>query len=68
MYVPEKLKINRFKEVKIPRKRDYFMTGRYVADKGVYGGEDTPANVAGERKTETAQECLNDIAEFEQQT
>lgn len=67
MYVPEKLKINRFKEVKIPRKRDYFMTGRYVADKGVYGGEDTAADVAGERKTETAQHCLEDIANFEQQ-
>ena len=65
MYVPEKLKINKFREVRIPKKREYFMTGRYIGDTGIYGGEETEVNTQGEHKVDTAQKCLEDIERFE---
>lgn len=54
MYVPEELKINRFKEVRIPKKSEYFNTGRYIADNGVYGGESELVNMNGTTKQEDA--------------
>lgn len=52
MYIPEKMKINKFKDVRIPSKREYFNTGRFMQVPETYGGED-PVNVKGENKVDT---------------
>jgi len=59
MYVPEKFKLNKFREVRIPKKREYFMTGRYIADNAIYGGDSENAQVAGENKVETMQALVD---------
>lgn len=42
MLIPKELKINRFKEVKIPEKCEYFKRlGLAEGQVGEYGGEDT---------------------------
>lgn len=52
MYIPEKMKINKFKDVRIPSKGEYFNTGRFMQEPETYGGED-PVNVRGENKVDT---------------
>lgn len=67
MEIPEKLKINKFKDVRIPKKSEYFNTGRFIVDNGVYGGE-KPVDVTGDRdKAETAAALLQDMEEFDRQ-
>lgn len=52
MYIHEKMKINKFKDVRIPSKGEYFNTGRFMQEPETYGGED-PVNVKGENKVDT---------------
>lgn len=49
MYVPESLKLNRFKDVKIPSNKDYFQRlGRQALPEGQYTGED-PAQMPAQK-------------------
>lgn len=49
MYIPEKLKLNRFRQVNIPRPKDYFArfgnmstpSGRYSGDQSLISGRKT---------------------------
>lgn len=54
MIVPEKLKINKFKEVRIPTKGEYFNTGRFTADAGKYGGDELADMAAPTTKVDDA--------------
>lgn len=65
MYVPEEMKINKFKEVRIPSKGEYFNTGRFNAMPTQYGGDDTAVNVRGYSKVENAQALTKEIEKSE---
>ena len=65
MFIFEGQKINKFKDVRIPKKREYFNTGRFIADKGQYGGEKA-FNPNGVRKDEALEELDKDITTQEE--
>lgn len=55
MYIPEKLKINRFKDVRIPDKKSYF--AQYGNSLGIMPPSQEDYHQEG-RKTETADDLL----------
>lgn len=60
MFIFDGMKINKFKDVRIPKKAEYFSTGRYIEDKGFYTGEN--AIEAGRtRKDEVMQDLCRDV-------
>lgn len=65
MYIPEKMKFNKFKDVRIPSKGEYFNTGRFLQDKAVYGGEDKPVNVTGTQKVDDLEALERELANSE---
>lgn len=60
MYIPEGFKTNKFKNVRIPSKGEYFNTGRFIMEKGVYGGEE-PAAVNEPTKIQVMEALERDI-------
>lgn len=60
MYIPEGFKTNKFKEVRIPSKGEYFNTGRFMQDKAVYGG-DQPAAVNEPTKVQVMEALVKDV-------
>lgn len=67
MNVPEKLKINKFREVRIPKKGEYFNTGRFMTDTGIYGGEDTVELYPDTTKADAAYALMEEIERFDRQ-
>lgn len=61
MYIPKKMKINRFKDIRIPSKGEYFNTGKFMQVPNQYGGEETPVNVVGENKVETLEQFEKEL-------
>lgn len=61
MYIPEKMKINKFRDVRIPSKGEYFNTGKFMQVPEQYGGEETPVNVIGENKVDTLAELEKEL-------
>lgn len=61
MIIPEKMKVNKFKEVRIPSKSEYFNTGRYRAESGTYGGEEEAVNVTGTHKVDNAADLVREL-------
>lgn len=61
MYIPEGFKTNKFKAVRIPSKGEYFNTGRFIMEKGVYGGENEPASVNEPTKVQVMEALIKDV-------
>lgn len=60
MYIPNEMKVNRFKETRIPKKGEYFNTGRYNAIPQNYGGEEA-VNVTGENKVDRCEGLMKEF-------
>lgn len=57
MYVPEELKLNRFKDVKIPSNKDYFQRlGRQALPAGQYTGDEAAQMPSSKIDTVTQEE------------
>lgn len=67
MYVPEKLKVNKFKEVRIPSKGEYWNTGRFIADTGTYGGENEPVSETRENIIDKMHEVMREYDAYMQE-
>lgn len=61
MNIPEKMKINKFRDVRIPSKGEYFNTGKFMQIPQQYGGDETPVNVIGENKVDTLAELEKEL-------
>ena len=64
MYVPEKLKLNKFKEVAIPKKSEYFKRFGEINGIGNYTGEDGTAPHM-ERKTDAMAGFAEDLEAYD---
>lgn len=62
MYVPEKLKLNKFRAVRIPSKAEYMQRFGLVETKQEYTGDETYHQ---ERKTEQMAQVERDMQEFD---
>lgn len=55
------MKTNKFKDVRIPSKGEYFNTGRFMQEKGQYGGEENGIQANGTAK-------IQNVADLEKAT
>lgn len=67
MYIPEELKINKFHDVRIPSKGEYFNTGRYQSDTSKYGGEETAIDVRGTTKVDDTEALMQELERQEEE-
>lgn len=63
MYVPEKLKLNKFRAVKIPSKAEYMQRFGLVESTLPYTGDET---YHAERKTESMAQIEQDMQKFDE--
>ena len=65
MKIPEKLKLNKFKAVRIPSKSEYFAKFGEINGYSKFTGDDTPPELG--RKTDNTAQAIEDLERWQKE-